>query len=290
MKMKIIPTSNFKEMNRFFTILCVVSLLVFHTSCNDSVMNLESPSVEMNTRAVDQRVQNLIQQARQGDVEAYNSLALCYRDGDGIEKSWLNMICMYATYSQKTGGDIEDVVELFDEGHPFRFLFEIMDSSSFYGDVEDKLEQLKQLAPAEAKAIEAAIKSFFMGDSTTAMSIFREAEDEGSEMAVIFQAIYYDEAKDKTGQEACLTRIAEKYPFFNLMLGDSYARKYGESENFSYIQKAIECYYKADAYGMLIPKYANALLGMYDYFGQKGMLEYDEQEIERLKVLAKRTY
>ena len=209
-------------MNRLFTILCMVSLLVFHTSCNDSVMDLESPNVEIKTRAVDQRVQNLIQQARQGDVEAYNSLALCYRDGDGVDKSWLNMICMYATYSQKTGGDIEDVIGLFDEGHPFRLLFEIMDSPSFNEEVEAKLEQLKQSAPAEAKAIE--------------------------------------------------------------------ARKYGETEDFSYIQKAIECYYKADAHGMLIPKYANALWGMYDYFGQKGMLEYDEQEVERLKVLAKRTY
>ena len=73
-------------MNRLFTILCMVSLLVFHTSCNDCVMDLESPNVEIKTRAVDQRVQNLIQQARQGDVEAYNSLALCYRDGDGVEK------------------------------------------------------------------------------------------------------------------------------------------------------------------------------------------------------------
>lgn len=35
------------------------------------------------------------------------------------------MICMYATYSQKTGGDIEDVVELFDEGHPFRLLLRL---------------------------------------------------------------------------------------------------------------------------------------------------------------------
>jgi hypothetical protein len=45
--------------------------------------------------------------------------------------------------------------------------------------------------------------------------------------------------------------------------------KYHENEDFSYIQKAIECYYKADAYGMLVPKYASALWGMYDYFGQK---------------------
>ena len=253
-------------------------------------MDLESPSVEMKTRAVDQIVQNLIQQARQGNVEAYNSLALCYRDGDGVEKSWLNMLCMYAIYSQKTGGDIENVVELFDEGHPFRLLFEIMDSPSFNEEVEAKLEQLKQSAPAEAKAIEVAKKAFSMEEATSALSTIREAENEGSELAVIFQAIYYDEAKDKTGQEECLTRIADKYPFFNLLLGESYARKYGETEDFSYIQKAIECYYKADAHGMLIPKYANALWGMYDYFGQKGLLEYDEQEVERLKVLAKRTY
>ena len=129
-----------------------------------------------------------------------------------------------------------------------------------------------------------------MEEATSALSTIREAENEGSELAVIFQAIYYDEAKDKTGQEECLTRIAEKYPFFNLLLGESYVMKYGECEDFSYIHKAIECYYKADAHGMLIPKYANALWGMYDYFGQKGMLEYDEQEVERLKVLAKRTY
>lgn len=277
-------------MNRLFAILCMISLLVFHTSCNDSVMDLESPNVEMKTRAVDQRVQNLIQQARQGDVEAYNSLALCYRDGDGVEKSWFNMMCMYAIYSQRTGGDVEDIIELFEEGHPFRLLFEIMDSPSFNEKVEAKLEQLKQLAPVEAKAIEAAKKALSMEEAVTAMSLMREAEDEGSEMAVVFQAIYYEEAEDKTGQEECLTRIAEKYPFFNLLLGESYVRKYDESEDFSYIRKAIECYYKADEYGMLIPKYANALWGMYDYFGQKGMLEYDEQEIERLKVLANRTH
>ena len=200
------------------------------------------------------------------------------------------MICMYATYSQKTGGDIEDVVELFDEGHPFRLLFEIVEMPCSNEDIETKMYQLRQSAPAEAKAVEAAKKVFSIEEAKSALSIIREAEYEGSELAVMLQAIYYDETKDKTGQEECLTRIAEKYPFFNLLLGESYVMKYGECEDFSYIQKAIDCYYKADAYGMLIPKYANALWGMYDYFGQKGMLEYDEQEVERLKVLAKRTY
>ena len=277
-------------MNRLFTIFCLVSLMVFHTSCNDSVMDIESPSVELKTRAVDQRVQNLIQQARQGDVEAYNSLALCYRDGDGIEKSWLNMICMYAIYCQKTGGDIEDIIELFEEGNPFRLIFETVEMPYSDAEIEAKIDQLRQSVPAEAKAVEAAINAFSLEDATFALNTIREAEDEGSELAVIFQAIYYDEAKDKTGQEEYLTRIAEQYPFFNQLLGDLYAKQYGDSNDFSYIQKAIECYYKADAYGMILPKYANTLWGMYDYFGQKGLLEYDEQEVKRLKILAKRKY
>ena len=277
-------------MNRLFTILCMVTMLVFHTSCNDSVMDIESPSVELKTRAVDQRVQNLIQQARQGDVEAYNSLALCYRDGDGVEKSWLNMLCMYAIYSQKTGGDIENIIELFDEGHPYKVLTECFILSSCDESFEEKWEQLKYVAPIEANAFEIAKNSFSTGDDSVVINIMRELEDEGSELAVMLQAAYYDSAIDETGKEECLTRIAKKYPFFNLLLGDLYAERYEDGEDFSHIQNAIRCYYMADAYGMLIPNYANKLWDMYDNFGQKGLLEYDKLEIERLKILAKRTF
>jgi hypothetical protein len=253
-------------------------------------MDIDSPGVELKTRAVDQRVQNLIQQARLGDVEAYNSLALCYRDGDGVEQSWLNMICMYAIYCQKTGGDIEDVIELLEEGNPFRLISEIVEMPCSNEDIKAKMDQLRQSAPAEAKAVEAAKKVFSIEEAKSALSIIKEAESEGSELAAMLQVIYYDETKDKTGQEECMIRIAEKYPFFNLMLGESYVLKYHECEDYSYIQKAIECYYKADAYGMLNPKYASALLGMYVNFGEKGLLKSDEKEIERLKILAKRTY
>ena len=275
---------------RLFTILCMASILVSHTSCNDSVMNYGSPSVEAQTRAADQRVQHLIQQARLGDVEAYNSLALCYRDGDGVEQSWLNMMCMYAIYSQKTGGDIEDIISLFEEGHPFRLLTEILDSPSFNEKVEIKLEQLKQLAPAEAKAIEAVKNAYTVEEAADAMKTIRDAEEEGSELAAVFQIIYYDEVEDVTRLENCLIRITEKYPYFNQLLGDLYAEQYEDSEDFSYIQKAIEYYYKADAYGMLTPKCANTLWKMHNNFGKEGLLEYDEQEMERLKILAKRIY
>ena len=55
-------------MNRLFTFICIVSLLLFHTSCNEGVMELESSDVELKTRATEQKVHNLIQQARYGDL------------------------------------------------------------------------------------------------------------------------------------------------------------------------------------------------------------------------------
>ena len=274
-------------MNRLFTIFCLVSILVFHTSCNESVLDFESSSVEMKTRVAVQRVPNLIQQAREGDVEAYYSLALCYRDGDGVEQSWLNMICMYAIYCQKIGSDIDDIIELFEEGNPFRLIFETVEMPYSDAEIEAKIDQLRQSAPAEAKAVEAARNAFSLEDATYALNTIREAEAEGSELAVIFQAAYYDRATDKTGQEEYLTRIAEKYPFFYQQLGALHSVKYRDDKDFSHIKKAIECYRKADEYGMLGRRYANEFLGLYEYFGNKGMLECDKNEMKRLDNIIK---
>ena len=122
------------------------------------------------------------------------------------------------------------------------------------------------------------------------MDIIREAEQEGSEAAVMLQAIYYKEATDKTGQEEFLIRASEKYPFLYLELGDMYARNYRTSGDFADIRTAMEYYYTADAHGMLGPKHASILLGIYDYHGEKGMLKCSKQEKERLQTLARRAY
>ena len=123
-------------------------------------------------------------------------------------------------------------------------------------------------------------------DGASALSLMREAEEQGSEFAVIYQAAYYKETKDTVALTECLLRIADKYPFYYLFLGDIYADKYQETNDLSYIKRAIECYYNADEYGMLVPKYAYILYRIYNNFGKDGLLQYDEQEMERLKMLA----
>ena len=275
-------------MNRLLTILGMASLLFFHTSCNDSIMELKSHAAETRTLAVDKKVSALIQQARKGDAEAYKSLALCYKDGDGVEKSWFNMMCMYLAYCDRTGQDLEEIIKTFDADDIYMVISDIVDASSIDENVNARLEQLKQMSPAEAMAVEAAREAILSKDRASAMSLMREAEDEGSEMAGIYQVAYYKETNDTVALTECLLRIADKYPFYYLFLGDIYADKYQETNDLSYIKRAIECYYNADEYGMLVPKYAYILYRIYNNFVKDGLLQYDEQEMERLKRLAGR--
>lgn len=76
-----------KRMSRMCMVMCMVSLLAFHTSCQNKGIDSAASNAELKERVVDQRFQELIQQARNGNVGAYQSLALCYRDGEGVEKS-----------------------------------------------------------------------------------------------------------------------------------------------------------------------------------------------------------
>lgn len=273
-------------MNRLLTILGMVSLLIFHTSCDDSIMELKSPATETRTLAVDKKVSALIRQARKGDAEAYKSLALCYKDGDGVEKSWFNMMCMYLAYCDRTGQDLEEIIKTFDADDIYMVISDIVDKSSNDEKAKASLELLKRISPAEAMAVEAAREAILSKDRASAMSLMREAEDEGSEVAGIYQVAYYKETKDTVALTECLLRIADKYPFYYLFLGDIYADKYQETNDLSYIKRAIECYYNADEYGMLVPKYAYILYRIYNNFGKDGLLQYDEQEMERLKMLA----
>jgi len=265
--------------------LIVVSLLLFHTSCNEEVMELGGSGVELETRVTEEKVQNLILQARYGDADAYNSLALCYRDGDGVDRSYFNMLYMYANYCKKTGNGIDKAVELFEEGSPFRLITEILVSDLDENTLE-KIEQLMTYSPTEAKAINAAMDIRSEKDTVNALAVIREAENEGSELAALIQLAYYKEKERKDDYEQCLIRLVEKYPFLNLQIGKLYVERYWESKDFSDIQKAMEYYYKADAYAMLTPRYACGLISIYKHFGKKGLLSCDEHEMERLKNIA----
>lgn len=276
-------------MNRLFTILCMVCLLVLQTSCQENITDIENPSTGLRTHAAEQKVQNLIQQARNGETEAYKSLAVCYRDGDGVEKSWINMVCMYGIYCVKTGGDIKSIVELVDEDLHFRLLTELSDSHSPKHIDKSKLSQLKAIAPVDAMAVEACILLDNENKSAIVLDMLQTAKNEGSEIGALLLAFYYkDVMKDLANYKQALQELAVKCPSFNLFIGDLYMDEYwnkGE-EDIASLKMAIDYYYKADAHGMLLPRYAMSLYNLYEHNKDNSSISSDEQEIERLKRIA----
>lgn len=250
-------------MKKIFTVLCVVCVMAVNVSGRN--------------------VKRLVNQARNGDAEACRELALCYRDGDHVRQSWLNMLCMYEIYCDKVGHDIDDILSIVDEDHPFRPVKEIILSSSYEESDSVLIVKLEQACPVEAKAVKAIMGCYESEDEEALMEVLRGLEAEGSEMAIIGQWMYYGQASDKAKQEECYVRFAENYPAFNLLLGDLYLKKYAECKDFSYVRKAIECFYEADSHGMLCRRYAGRLVGLYDCYGSE--IECSDKELARLKKL-----
>ena len=273
-------------MKKQWMITCMAALLLSHTSCVKEETLWETSSIESRSQMTEQRVKNLVQQARNGDTEAYKSLAYCYRDGDGVEKSFMNAMFMYALYCRKTSQPLNSIVKLFEEGTTYRLLTEIMNSSNWDEETQKKIDQLQQVAPADAKILMPTMDFFANGNHhNNILKILQEAESEGSELAKVIQVLYYEETKDTTMLHQCLVRIAEKHPFSYLIIARMYEDKYYNEKDFSYIQKAMEYYYKADAHGMLTRMHTYRLLDIYEYYSQEGLLEYNEPEIERLNKI-----
>ena len=235
-----------------------------------------------------QNIDRLVKQARKGKTAAYESLAICYRDGEGLEKSGLNMLCIYEIYCLKTGRKVRDIVICMNDHHPYRLLTDILYMSSYDDTAKAYLDKIREVDPIEAQAIDVTSVLFSEDVSADIVEEMSDLADKGSELAAVYLGAYYQE-QDMTStveRENCYERLAEKYPIFYLLSGEVYIMKYHDEGGFANVQKAVEYYYKADSYGMLTPKYAAGLLSIYDYFGKNGVLGVSKRELKRLKRIA----
>ena len=85
---------------------CIGALMLSFTSCMEDESVSIATRVESKESLAKMEVQNLIQQARNGNAESYKTLAYCYRDGHGVGKSSMNAMFMYSIYCDKTGKDL----------------------------------------------------------------------------------------------------------------------------------------------------------------------------------------
>lgn len=279
-------------MRKFITMLLFCAgALALSTSCNDDFTEINTPSATMQTRAEGQRVESLIQQARAGDSEAYKALALCYRDGDGVKKSWCNMMFCYLIYCEKTGKDFKNIEEIVSEGHPYLYIIRTIDKPISRLAAKEKIAELAQVAPAEAKAIEAVKDLKKIEDAIYRPDIhkaLRQAEAEGSETAAMLLAFYLISKERSEEEKAELIRIADKYPYLYQLFDREYIDDCMDGSNIDKLQEMVDNYYRADAHAMLTPAHAGKLCVMRKRLEETGIIAPDEVETARLWSIMER--
>lgn len=202
-------------------------------------------------------IRKLIRQARNGSVEAYETLAACYRDGNGLPQSYFNMFMTYRLACQKTGGDVLEILETLDEEHPFRLLIEMLNHQEIEQIPPESVERLRKVSPADARVFDAIRAVELDKDSKAALRLLRQSESEGSEMACIFHVLVLDHMNDTEGYRKALRRHAKQFPSLYIHLGESYRTDTADKKE---LRQAVKYYRRADLRGMLSGTDARNLL------------------------------
>ncbi len=281
-------------MKKIFIPLLSVIALFSTTSCEDTIEETQVASVEAQ-KAVSE-FQQLVQQVRAGDTNAYEALAKCYKEGIGTEQSTFNMFTMYMLSCTRTGKDINTVIDKLEENHPIRLLTEILDHPNVDKIPQDAVDKLRQVSPADAMIYDAICAIEYQNDTITASRLLDEAETNGNEMACLVQILLYDKIGDEESYERKLIEYSGKHPLFFVVLGDYYMERaylerqvYGLNHDaMALYTKAMDSYLSADRHGMLTMRGAVTLHGLYDLHEKHGNMSFDAQEKTRVYNLSQK--
>lgn len=268
-------------MQKIYIILCCALVLLFGTSCEEHMDVVNSP-MSQDVITPNPKIEKLVQQARQGEVEAYDALAVCYRDGDGVKQSVVNMMTMYMLSCDKSGKDIEDLIKSLDENHPLRALTDVLDYPRIEDVPQEAVAKLRQISPADAMIYDAIGAIECRNDTLASQQLLKEAAAKGSDIACVLQILLYEELENQEQYKQSLHKYADRFPVLYVKLGDLSMRD--ESEG--HWEQAAKYYTLADNNGMLTKRGALALSSAYRMLEKEGKMKCDPQEIARLETLA----
>lgn len=268
-------------MYKIFFLFCFSFALLFATSCQE-YLDIENDVVSQSRTTPDPKIEMLIQQARQGKTEAYDALAVCYRDGDGVRQSLFNMMTMYSLSCKKSGKNLENVIRSLGENNPLCLLIDVLDHSHVEDIPQESVVKLREVSPADAMIYDAFYALKCKNDTVASEDLLKEAAKQGSDLACVIQLALYQHLGYNDKYEYYLHEYADRYPVVNVLLGDLYMKDISD-EN---LQKAVMCYTAADRYGMLTAGGARRLSKAYRMLESEGKMKCNSKEMERLANLA----
>ncbi len=265
----------------------VVMMVALLFSCSD-YQQLEGFTDMGNAGTVNRNLQahaevdSLMDRARWGDGQAYLQLADCYKDGAGVQKDFLGMMCM-AMQARAYGAIKEEndyFLRLSDENNFKRYFNLVNKSSRELREGKDSIKaQLAEMDDPDALALY-GIVSIEGGDTAEGFETIRKAADYGSNLAVILNtfssrkgAICPDRYK--------LELVAERIPVAYKILGRLCL---APDENGNIDEGLAASYYlKAEEHALLSRREARWLVG---YYREGGDIRLNEEDVRRLEMLA----
>lgn len=224
----------------------------------------------------------LVEKARCGDGQAFLQLADCYRDGIGVKKDFLGMICMVE--QAKALGIIKsekDYLNKLPDDNVYKQCYKLLNSSNI--ELRNKkdsiLTRLNAIGTPDALAI-GGIVYVECGDTIRGFETIRKAADSGSNFASILLTMHNSNGELRPDKNK-LEQIADKIPFVYKILGSIY-RDF-EEDNIINKRLAARCYLEAEKHALLTKREARWLLS---YYRDGGDIQLTDEDVKRLEAFS----
>lgn len=267
-------------------ILAIVAVLL--AGCSEHLVtdNLATEEMTETGNAISCQAaefNSLVEKARWGDGQAFLRLADCYREGVGVKKDFLGMMCM-AVQSARHGG-IDDEKNYFNaipDDDEYRKCFYLMDKSSrqLREGQDSILRELDAIDNPDVLTLRGVV-TVESGDAVEGMEIIRKAAEGGSSFAELLLALPDWKGSERPDADKLL-QIAEKIPVAYKILG----RMCLEPDENGYRNEEQAAYYylKAEEKAMLGRLDALWLLS---YHKDGGNIQLTEEDVRRLEAFSR---
>lgn len=263
-------------------LLFVATMVIATIGCTDQQL-VDEAACEMSAPASTSAVQALVEKARQGDSQAYMQLADCYRDGKGVKKDLVGMLCMLRMADEYgTVSHVEDYVDLMPENSEYKLVFDAVKclDRNQMDECNAKAEQLIAQDSPEGYWLKSMI-AVERNDSVEGRRLMELAASQGSTFAEIVLC-FSDWQKVSSPDLNKLGQLAERIPFVCKLLAETYAGK--DDESIRDERLAAYYYLKADESACLDREGARWLLS---YHQNGDGLPISESDLIRFQKLAR---
>jgi hypothetical protein len=271
-------------MKKYVFVSVLVTAMAALAGCTSQQL-VDEAFVDDTPALIDDEFVSLLEQARWGDGQAFLKLADCYRDGKGVDRDFMGMLCM-ASQADEFGGinRMEDYLHEMPEGSDFRLIFEAIGrfENNKIEEAQSLCEQMLTDGSADGYTVQ-GIMAIESGDTIGGRRLIEQAATEGSSFAK-FLLCFQEWGASKTMDMERLKTLSEEMPIVNLILAKEYMG--WEDEGMKDEHLAAHYFLKADEKACLNKRGAKWLLY---YHRNVSSLPLSGRDIQRIQILAGET-